>query len=243
MSVPINIEINGINKLLNPDKDIEEVFNCFLIEMFCKELSGKELVRSEKMILFFLLKEIPFQCVVIRTEQLAIFKEAIKMYSIAYHAIEHVCGSELQVIFFRDADSVSFNEVIRNNNIEIIENLGSIKSEDPDIERHEKTALLHLNDDELMDFFKLFKNYLDDGGTIEECESYMKNMAAGPLFETLLESGRIRGVKFKELTVQPNDPELKDLDPDSEMKGGRGSTNYFERSKQIKMQADATPTR
>ena len=63
MSVPIKVNINGYKILIQPDKEIETVFSCLLIDIFCKQVAETDLVRSEKVILFLLLKEIPFQCV------------------------------------------------------------------------------------------------------------------------------------------------------------------------------------
>lgn len=237
MSVPINIEINGINKIINPDREIESVVNCMLIDIFCKQISDDELVRSENMLLFFLLKEIQFQCVVIRNEQLATFKEAVKRYNLAYHAAEHVSNPDYQVLFFRVADTVTFNEIIKNNEIEIIEDLGFIKSEDPNIEQHKNSALYHLNEEALVDFYKLFCIYMEDGGTIEECRNYMRAMAAGPLFETLIQSKQIKGIKFSGFTVDTEDQSLIELDPESEMKGGKGTTDYFAKIRAIELEA------
>lgn len=237
MSVPINVKINDRCKLLTPDKDIQPVLNCILIELFCKQQAEIEMVRSEKMLLFFLFKEIPFQCVVIKKEQLAAFKEAVKMFNIAYHVAEHVSDPNLQVLFFKEKDSVSFNEIIRNNNIEVLEDLGLIQAEDPNIEQHERSAMHYLTGDSLMDFKMLYINYLNDGGTHEECEAYMKAIASGPLFETLMQSSKIKGIQFSGFKINADDSELRELNPESEMKGGNGTTNYFERAKQIKMQA------
>ena len=47
MSVPISVKINDKNKVIIPDKDIQPVVNCLLIELFCKQAAEKELVRSE----------------------------------------------------------------------------------------------------------------------------------------------------------------------------------------------------
>lgn len=237
MSVPISVMINDKNKILIPDKDIQPVVNCLLIELFCKQADEKELVRSEKMLLFFLVKDIPFQCVVIHKEQLAAFKEAVKMFNIAYHTTEYILLPELQVLFFREADSVSFNEIIKNNDIEIIENLGVVKPEEPDNEQHERAAMHYLSEDSYIDFQLLYVNYIDDGGTPDECESYMKAVASGPLFDTLMQNGKIKGIRFNGFKVNVEDSDLRDLDPDSNMKGGFGTTNYFERAKQLKTQA------
>lgn len=243
MSVPISVKINDKNKVIIPDKDIQPVVNCLLIELFCKQAAEKELVRSEKMILFFLVKDIPFQCVVIHKEQLSAFKEAVKMFNIAYHTTEYAFLPEMQVLFFKEADSVSFNEVIKNNDIEIIEDLGVVKSEEPGNEQHERAAMHYLTGDSLIDFQMLYVNYISDGGTPEECESYMKAVASGPLFDTLMQNSKINGIQFNGFKVNIDDSELRDLDPDSNMKGGFGTTNYFERAKQLKTQAANGPVR
>lgn len=240
MSVPVHVEINEQEKLLIPDRDIETTINCFLISIFCKQHSSEELVRSEKMLLFLLLKEIPIQCIVIETEQLDAFKDAIKMHDVGYHASPHISNPDYQVLFYREIDSITVNEVIRNKQIEVIADLGSLKTEDPDLEQHTNSATQFVNDDELLDFYKLFMNYMQDGGTVDEYETYMKSMAAGPLFETLIQTGQIKGIKISELKIAADDPDLRVFDPDSELKGGHGTTNYFERAKQIKMQAKQT---
>lgn len=237
MSVPIKVNINGSKKLIQPDKEIETVFTCLLIDIFCKQVAETDLVRSEKVILFLLLKEIPFQCVVISNEQLDKFKEAAKRYNIAYHVSEYVSLPSYQVLFFREADSVTFNEIIHNNDIDTVVNLGQIKSEDPDIEQHERAAMANLSDDGMLDIYKLFLNYTDDGGTVEEFKAYIRTMAIGPLFETLLQSNQIKGIKFDELFVPDNEPELQELDPESVMKGGHGTTDYFAKIKAIEREA------
>lgn len=237
MSVPICIVLNGLKKLIQPDKDIQTVFNCLLIDIFCKQVAEEELVRSEKVILFLLLKEIPFQCVVITKDQLDKFKESAKRYNIAYHVSEHILSPELQVLFFREADSVTFNEIIHNNNISVIINLGSIRSEDPDMEQHKRAAMANLSDEGMLDIYKLFLNYTDDGGTVEELKNYLRTMAIGPLFETLMQSNQIKGIKFDELFVPTDEPELQELDPESAMKGGHGTTDYFEKIKAIEKEA------
>ncbi len=243
MSVPINVKINDKNKLLVPDKFIQPVINCLLIELFCKQASEIELVRSEKMILFFLFKEIPFQCVAIPKEKLPEFKEAAKQFNIAYHTTPDIESKELQILFFRESDSVSVNEIIRNNNIEVAEELGLVKPEDTEIAQYEKAAMHYLTGDALMDFHMLYVNYLSDGGTPEECENYMKAISSGPLFETLMQSSKIKGIQFNGFKINADDSELRELDPDSNMKGGHGTTNYSERAKQIKMQATNGPIR
>ena len=48
MSVPIKVNINGSKKLIQPDKEIETVFTCLLIDIFCKQVAEEDLVRSEK---------------------------------------------------------------------------------------------------------------------------------------------------------------------------------------------------
>ena len=62
-------------------------------------------------------------------------------------------------------------------------------------------------------------------------------MAIGPLFETLLQSNQIKGIKFDELFVPDNEPELQELDPESVMKGGHGTTDYFAKIKAIEREA------
>ena len=131
----------------------------------------------------------------------------------------------------------TFNEIIHNNNISVIINLGSIRSEDPDMEQHKRAAMANLSDEGMLDIYKLFLNYTDDGGTVEEFKNYLRTMAIGPLFETLMQSNQIKGIKFDELFVPTDEPELQELDPESVMKGGHGTTDYFEKIKAIEKEA------
>lgn len=237
MSVPVSIEINETKKTLIPDRDIEIIINCFLIDLFCKQQSSIDLVRSEKLILLFLLKEIPFKCIAIPKNKLDAFKEAVKLFNLPYHALDFELTPDLQFLFYREIDSVNLNEVLKNNSIEVVEDLGCIKIEDDKLKQHTQAALHYLSDDELLDFQKLFINYMEDGGTIEECKAYMKAMASGPLFETLIQSNQIKGIKISGFKINTSDQDIRDFVPESEIKGGNGSTNYLEKAKLIKMQA------
>ena len=235
MSVLLTVEVNGIDKQLKPDSEVLSIVNLMLINVFFKQFGDEALVRSEKMILYFLLKGIPFQCIGINIEQYEAFKEAAKRLSVSYHPLEHPILKKRVCLFYREADAVSVNEIIKNTGIRIIKNFGLIQSEDPNYLQHSKAARHFLNGDKLLDVYGLFDDYTSNGGSLEDCKKYLIALVSGPVLEDMKNSNLLEGICFKGFVMDLNDSELKGLNPEST--GGHGTTNYFEKLRLLNLEA------
>lgn len=233
MNLQIKVTINDTDRLLLPDADVIPIINLLLLELFFKQKQEQALLRSEKMILYFLLKQIAFQCIVISADQLSVFATTAKRHSLSFHTMEHPDDKYL-CLFFKDTDIYDVNEIIKNQGITVVENFGAIKSIDPDYERHVHVIRRFTDDESIFEVAALYEEYTEPEGLIEECKNYTKALLSSIVLGEMNQANAIKGIAFSDLYINVSDADILNFESSSELKGGCGTTDYFVKMENVR---------
>lgn len=248
----VQIKINGAVKQMQLPGPVCRIITSFLVTAFLKNKETESYEPEEKLFLYFTSTAVPMVCVVFKEPQFEIFEKQAKQYGIVYlkyklenfsipkeDAPEPDNDSELVAVFMRDADSVSFNELIDDTGLSNIDNLGSIVATEPtiDLGNPQKTISNNLTEDKTIDINRIYKQYLEFAGDKTLLLQYVVSLSICEQLNDMIASGEARGVLVGPFILDINDPELTKMLPGTDLKGGIGDTDYRHKAELIRLEA------
>jgi len=145
----------------------------------------------------------------------------------------------LIAVFLREADSVSFNELIDDTSLSNINNLGSIVASEPtvDLGNPQKTVSNNLTADKTVDINRIYKQYLEFAGDKTLLLRYVVSLSVCSELDEMVSDGKVKGIMIGPFVLDTNDAELTRLLPGSDIIGGLGDTDYRHKAELMRLEA------
>lgn len=248
----VRVKINGIVKQMQLSAPVCKIVTSFLVTAFLKNKETDSFETEEKIILYFISSGVPMVCVVFRETQYEVFEKQAKQYGIIYfkYKLENFSipkdkeaeakqENGLIAVFLRDADSVSFNELIDDTGLSNINNLGSIVASEPtvDLGNPQKTVSNNLTADKTVDINRIYKQYLEFAGDKTLLLRYVVSLSVCSELDEMVSDGKVKGIMIGPFVLDTNDAELTRLLPGSDIIGGLGDTDYRHKAELMRLEA------
>ena len=246
----VQVKINGTVKQMQLSAPVCKIITSFLVTAFLKNKETESFETEEKKLLYFISSSVSMVCVVFKASQYEIFEKQAKQYGIVYinYKLENFSipkddepepDNDLTAVFLREADSVSFNELIDDSGLSNINNLGSIVASEPtiDLGNPKKVMSNNLTADKTVDINKIYRQYLEFAGEKTMLLQYVVSLAISTELDEMVSSGKVNGVLIGPFALDLTDTELTRLLPGTEMVGGLGDTDYRHKAELMRLEA------
>ena len=248
----VQVKINGTVKQMQLPGPVCKIITSFLVTAFLKNKESDNYEPEEKLFLYFVSTGVPMVCVVFKEPQYEAFSKQAAQYGIVYlkYKLENFSipkenesksedKSELVAVFIREADSVSFNEMISDTGLSNIDNLGSVAASEPtiDLGNPRKAISNNLNEDKIIDINRIYRQYLEFAGDKTLLLQYVVSISVCEQLDDMLVSGEAKGILTGPFVLDVNDPELTRMLPGTDLKGGTGETDYRHKAELIRLEA------
>ena len=248
----VQVKINGVIKQMQLSAPVCKIVTSFLVTAFLKNKETENYEPEEKKLIYFISSGVSMVCVVFEEKQYAFFEQKAKQYGIIYlnYKLENFSipkenepesekQNDLIAVFLRDADSVSFNELISDTGLRNINKLGELVVSEPtiDLGNPQKTVLNNLTEDKTVDINRIYKQYLEYAGEPSMLLQYVVSLAISEELDSVIASGKVRGVLIGPFVLELNDSELTRLLPGSDVTGGQGDTDYRHKAELMRLEA------
>ena len=248
----VQVKINGILKQMQLPGPVCKIITSFLVTAFLKNKETDSYEPEEKLMLYFISSGVPMVCVVFKEPQYEMFEKQAKLYGIVYlkyklenfripkeNEPEPENESDLIAVFLREADSVSFNELIDDTGLSNINNLGSIVASEPtvDLGNPQKTVSNNLTADKTVDINRIYKQYLEFAGDKTLLLRYVVSLSVCSELDEMVSDGKAKGIMIGPFVLDTNDAELTRLLPGSDIIGGLGDTDYIHKAELMRLEA------
>lgn len=248
----VQVKINGILKQMQLPGPVCKIITSFLVTAFLKNKETDSYEPEEKLMLYFISSGVPMVCVVFKEPQYELFEKQAKLYGIVYlkyklenfripkeNEPEPENESDLIAVFLREADSVSFNELISDTGLSNINNLGSLVASEPtiDLGNPQKTVSNNLTVDKTVDINRIYRQYLEFAGDKKMLLQYVVSLSVCTELDDMIAAGMVSGVLISPFVLDLNDSELTKLLPGTNLKGGIGAADYRHKAELIQLEA------
>ena len=248
----VQVKINGAVKQMKLPGPVCKVVTSFLVTAFLKNKETETYTTEEKMLLYFISSGVSMVCVVFKEPQYEVFEKQAKQYGVVYlkYALENFSipkGNEtepekdngLVAVFLREADSVSFNELIADTGLSNINNLGSLVASEPTINMgNPKTPISNnLTVDKTVDINRIYKQFLEFAGDKTLLLQYVVSLSISTELDEMIADGTVNGILIGPYVLDLTDAELTRLLPGSDIRGGLGDTDYRHKAELMRLEA------
>ena len=195
----VSITMNGAEKIFRGSWALGRAFLKLLIMASMKIKQNIDLLPGEKTMLDFAKQGKPLQCLTMNAEQFKLFKAHSKEYNIQYHHINDKIGKKKDTVtvFIPESDAHKFNELVRKLNLNSVENLGTIKTEDinPD-KAYNMNAMIEqsVNPEGVLSITDLRKNMVKNGMDADRADELLINFADSPELEEAIKAGIVTNI-------------------------------------------------
>lgn len=195
----VSITMNGAEKIFRGSWALGRALLKLLIMASMKIKQNIDLLPGEKTMLDFAKQGKPLQCLTMNAEQFKLFKAHSKEYNIQYHHINDKIGKKKDTVtvFIPESDAHKFNELVRKLNLNSVENLGTIKTEDinPD-KAYNMNAMIEqsVNPEGVLSLTELRKNMVKSGMDADRADEILLDFADSPELEEAVKAGKVTNI-------------------------------------------------
>jgi len=212
----MSVALNGSEKIVKGSWVImRSLLKVFLV-ISMKAKQRLDLLPGERMMMRFALDGKPLQCLTLNSEQFKIFQKYAKDYGIQYHHINNKKGKKIDnvTLFVPESDAHKFNELVRNHNLNSVENLGTVKAEDVNPHKAtDKNEMITKSVDEngVLSLPDYKKNLIKSGIDPDKADELLYELLDCPELQAFIESGKVKGfdvgdIEFNEqLELKPDE--------------------------------------
>ena len=203
---------NGAEKIVKGSWVImRSLLKVFLV-IGMKAKQRLDLLPGERMMMRFALDGKPLQCLTLNSEQFKIFQKYAKDYGIQYHHINNKKGKKIDnvTLFVPESDAHKFNELVRNHNLNSVENLGTVKAEDVNPHKAaDKNELITKSVDEngILSLPEYKNNLIKSGIDPDKADELIYELLDCPELQAFIESGKVKGFDVGDIEFDDR-PEL-----------------------------------
>lgn len=210
----LSVSINGTEKLCHLTAYVGKLLYQLLTKIFLKVQANKELSPGEKAMIHFLRTGKTLQCLTMTEEQYKKFEQNAAKYGIQYSRVDTQPGKEILdengkpkldaagkvmreanhvTVFIPDSDAAKFNALVKDCNLNSIENHGKVTPTDKKIDvTNEKQVLMdHVKPDGTLDLKSLRDELIKNGFDKDEVDDMILNYVKSASFQELCNDGKL----------------------------------------------------
>lgn len=195
----VSLTMNGAEKVFRGSWALGRALLKLLIMASMKIKQNIDLLPGEKTMLDFAKQGKPLQCLTMNAEQFKLFKAHSKEYNIQYHHINDRIGKKTDTVtvFIPESDAHKFNELVRKLNLNSVENLGTIKTEDVNPSKaYDMNAMIEqsVNTDGVLSLTELRNNMVKSGMDADRADELLLDFANSPELEEAVKAGKVTNI-------------------------------------------------
>ena len=210
----LSVSINGTEKLCHLTAYVGKLLYQLLTKIFLKVQANKELSPGEKAMIHFLRTGKTLQCLTMTEEQYMKFEQNAAKYGIQFSRVDTQPGKEILdengkpkldangkvmretnhvTVFIPDSDAAKFNALVKDCNLNSIENHGKVTPTDKKLDvTNEKQVLMdHVKPDGTLDLKSLRDKLIKDGFDKDEVDAMILNYVKSSSFQELCNDGKL----------------------------------------------------
>lgn len=210
----LSVSINGTEKLCHLTAYVGKLLYQLLTKIFLKVQANKELSPGEKAMIHFLRTGKTLQCLTMTEEQYKKFEQNAAKYGIQFSRVDTQPGKEILdengkpkldangkvmretnhvTVFIPDSDAAKFNALVKDCNLNSIENHGKVTPTDKKLDvTNEKQVLMdHVKPDGTLDLKSLRDKLIKDGFDKDEVDAMILNYVKSSSFQELCNDGKL----------------------------------------------------
>lgn len=204
----VSVTMNGAEKCIKGSWVLLREVIRLLWQLSLKIKRNINLSGGEKSLLHFAKEGKNLRCVTMNDKQFETFKQNAKEYGIQYHSINDKkgVGTDNVTVFIPEGDAHKFNELVRNFNLNSVEDLGTVKAEDVDPSQSVDVSSFvegSINSEGTLSVTDLHSNLVKSGLDADRADEIITDFLNSHDFETALSSGRIQRVMTPSLNYNP----------------------------------------
>lgn len=210
----LSVSINGTEKLCHLTAYVGKLLYQLLTKIFLKVQANKELSPGEKAMIHFLRTGKTLQCLTMTEEQFKKFEQNAAKYGIQYSRVDTQPGKEILdengkpkldangnvmrsenhvTVFIPDTDAAKFNALVKDCNLNSIENHGKVTPTDEkiDVTNIKKVLSDHVKPDGTLDLKSLRDELIKNGFDKDEVDDMILNFVKSDSFQELCNDGKL----------------------------------------------------
>lgn len=210
----LSVSINGTEKLFHLTAYVGKLLYQLLTKIFLKVQANKELSAGEKAMIHFLRTGKTLQCVTMTEEQYKTFEKNAAKYGIQFSRVDTQPGKVILdengkpkldaegkvmhgenhvTVFIPDSDAAKFNALVKDCNLNSIENHGQITPTDEKLDVSDTKAVLlnHVKPDGTLDLKGLRDDLIKNGFDKDEVDEMILGFVKSDSFQELCNDGKL----------------------------------------------------
>ncbi|MCR4777198.1 MAG: DUF3801 domain-containing protein [Saccharofermentans sp.] len=210
----LSVSINGTEKLCHLTAYVGKLLYQLLTKIFLKVQANKELSPGEKAMVHFLRTGKTLQCLTMTEEQYKKFEKNAAKYGIQYSRIDSQPGKEILdengkpkldangkvmreenhiTVFIPDSDAAKFNALVKDCELNSIENHGKVTPTDEkiDVTNVKKVLSDHVKSDGTLDLKSLRDELIKNGFDKDEVDDMILSFVKSESFQELCNDGKL----------------------------------------------------
>ena len=210
----LSVSINGTEKLCHLTAYVGKLLYQLLTKIFLKVQANKELSPGEKSMLHFLRTGTTLQCLTMTEEQYKKFEQNAAKYGIQFSRVDSQPGKVILdengkpkhdeagkvmreenhvTVFIPDRDAAKFNALVKEVNLNSIENHGKVTPTDKklDVTNAKQVLSDHVKPDGTLDLKSLRDDLIKNGFDKDEVDGIILNFVKSESFQELCNDGKL----------------------------------------------------
>lgn len=210
----LSVSINGTEKLCHLTAYVGKLLYQLLTKIFLKVQANKELSPGEKAMVHFLRTGKTLQCLTMSEEQYKKFEKNAAKYGIQYSRVDSQPGKEILdengkpkldangkvmreenhiTVFIPDSDAAKFNALVKDCELNSIENHGKVTPTDEkiDVTNVKKVLSDHVKPDGTLDLKSLRDELIKNGFDKDEVDDMILSFVKSESFQELCNDGKL----------------------------------------------------
>ncbi len=210
----LSVSINGTEKLCHLTAYVGKLLYQLLTKIFLKVQANEELSPGEKAMVHFLRTGKTLQCLTMTEEQYKKFEKNAAKYGIQYSRVDSQPGKEILdengkpkldangkvmreenhiTVFIPDSDAAKFNALVKDCELNSIENHGKVTPTDEkiDVTNVKKVLSDHVKPDGTLDLKSLRDELIKNGFDKDEVDDMILSFVKSESFQELCNDGKL----------------------------------------------------